>query len=422
MFEYIQFLFASLTHYITDTFNNPAITQKITNALAYVRDYAWGTPTATLLIGTGIIITILTKGIQFRGFWHGIMIVAGKGKYSSSKKKSDGEISNFQALATALSATIGLGSIAGVAIAITIGGPGALFWMILSGVIGMAIKYAECTLAVMYRHIDKDGVIHGGPMHYIELGLGKKWKPLALFFAFSCFMATLGTGNMFQTNQIASVLNQNFDVPNWITGVTLTIMTLVVIIGGIKRIGTVASWLVPIMGVIYIIGASIVVFNHFDKIPALISLVIHDAFSGTAAIGGFAGIGVREAMIQGLRRAAFSNEAGLGSAPIAHSAANTSEPVKQGLVSLLEPFVTTIVVCSLTAIVILVSDTYIVGEANLGGAALTSRAFDSVIPGFGHIFIPIAVFLFGYSTLLSWYYYGNQAILLYIWRKSHTPL
>lgn len=366
--------------------------------------YVWSTPMVLVLLGTGLTFTLTLGFIQLRGFAHAIDVIRGK----FTHKDDEGDISHFQALTTALSATVGLGNIAGVAVAISYGGPGAVFWMIMTGFLGMATKFAECTLAIKYREFDKNGCAHGGPMYYIVNGLGKKWKPLALFFAFATMCASFGAANMFQTNQVASILNANFSVPKYITGIVLAIMTAVVIIGGIKRIGMVTSKLIPVMAGTYVVGALIVIFGNVSEVPHMLYTIFHDAFSGTAAIGAFEGIAVREVFIQGVRRACFSNEAGMGSSPIAHSAATTKEPVREGVVALLEPFIDTVLVCTMTALVILISGAWRMPESG-DGVLLTASAFNSVIPGFGQFFVPIAVLLFAYSTLLSWSYYGEIA-------------
>ena len=378
--------------------------EALSDFLKTLTGYLWGLPTVCLLVGSGIAISILLKGIQIRGFIHGIRVVCGRYNHADDP----GEISHFKALCTALSATVGLGNIAGVALAISAGGPGALFWMILSGLFGMATKYAECTLGVLYRRIDDKGVVHGGPMHYIELGLGSRAKPLAIFFALACCVATFGASNMYQTNQVANTLQGYWGVPPWITGLLLAGLTAVVIIGGIKRIGSVSAFLVPFMGAIYVLGALAVIALNIERIPGLLSLILNDAFSGQAVAGGALG----EVIRQGIRRAAFSNEAGLGSSPIAHSAVATSEPVREGTVALLEPFIDTVVICTMTALVILIADPELQNNGSLAasGATLTANAFDASIPGFGKYVVSIAISLFAYSTLLSWSYYGERAV------------
>lgn len=367
--------------------------------------FVWGPVLVFLLVGTGLLLTIVLGFVQCKGFRHAIEVI--KGKYDDPN--APGEINHFQALCTALSATVGLGNIAGVAIAISSGGPGAVFWMILVGVLGMATKFAECSLAIMYRHVDEHGVVHGGPMHYIERGLGKAWKPVAVFFAFACICSSFGAANMFQTNQVASILNAEFSISPLFTGILLSFLTAVVILGGIKRIGQVTSKIVPLMGGIYVIGALIVICTNISEVPSIFAMIFKDAFTGTAAIGGFAGVAVAEVIRQGVRRACFSNEAGLGSSPIAHSAAATKEPIREGVVALLEPFVDTVVICTMTALVILLSGAWKL-DGGLSGVQLTAAAFDSAIPGFGKYFVPLAVFLFAYSTLLSWSYYGERAV------------
>ena len=379
----------------------------ISDILATVVGWVWGLPLVVLLVGSGLAFTVLLGFPQWKGFRHSFRVIRG----DFDDPNDPGEISHFQALTTALSATVGLGNIAGVAFAIKAGGPGAVFWMILTGLVGMSTKFSECTLAVMYRRVDESGEVHGGPMHYIQRGLGEKWRPLALIFTFCLFCGTFGAGNMFQTNQVASILKESFDLDNWITGFLLASLTAAVILGGIKRIGSVTSRLVPLMGAIYFVGALAVILLNYDKIFPLLYSIVHDAFLGTAVAGGVGGatikIALENVIKQGVRRACFSNEAGLGSAPIAHSAAKTKEPVREGVVALLEPFIDTVVICTMTALVILISGEW-TGQAE--GVALTAAAFNSAIPGFGDFFVPMAVFLFAYSTLLSWSYYGERCV------------
>lgn len=391
-----------------------SFSEQISQFLSVAVGYVWGLPLVILLVGAGLTFTIVMRGIQFRALKHAIDVV--RGRYDNPA--DPGEISHFQALCTALSATVGLGNIAGVAVAIHLGGPGATFWMVVTGLVGMATKYVECSLAVMYRRIDDKGVVHGGPMYYIERGLGKSWKPLAVFFAIACFISSFGASNMFQTNQMASIFESSFGIPPVVSGITIALLTGIVIIGGIKRIGAVTSYLVPIMGIIYVAGAMIVIVLNISEVPALIGHIISDAFTGTAAVGGFTGIALRQVIVQGVRRACFSNEAGLGSAPIAHSAAATSEPIREGVVALLEPFIDTVVICSMTAIVILLSGAW---TQDLNGVELTAAAFDHAIPGFGRFFVPVGVGLFAYSTLLSWSYYGERAIDYLVGEKGLLP-
>lgn len=366
-------------------------------------NYVWSTPLVVALVGAGLFFTIALGIPQFKGFIHAIKVVMGR----YDDKDDPGQISHFQALCTALSATVGLGNIAGVAVAIHGGGPGAVFWMIVVGFVGMATKYSEVTLALMYREKGTGRIVRGGPMYYIKNGLGPKFKPLAVFFSVACICGSFGAANMFQSNQVATILESNFHINPWITGITLAVLTAIVIIGGIESIGRVTSKLVPIMGGLYVIGCFVVIFTNLSEIPYYLYRIVNDAFNGTAAVGAFSGIVVREVIKQGVQRASFSNEAGLGSSPLAHSAATTKEPVREGVVALLEPFVDTILICTMTALVILLSGAWKNQEAN--GVLLTAIAFDDSLHGFGKFFVPIAVSLFAYSTLLSWSYYGEIA-------------
>ncbi len=379
--------------------------ETVANFLSVAVGYAWGLPLITLSVGGGLYLTFLNRGIQFRGFRHAVHVL--QGKYD--KPEDEGDITHFQALSAALSATIGLGNIAGVAVAISAGGPGALVWMWVVALVGMATKFTTCSLAVMYREIHEDGSASGGPMYYIEMGLGKKWKPVAVAFAIFGFMATFGGGNMFQSNQVASALHEHFAVPKFLTGILLAVAVGVVIIGGIKRIGQVASRIVPFMCVIYMIGGVIVILMNIQIMPEIFRQIFDGAFSGTAAFGGFAGAGVRQVLMQGVRRATFSNEAGLGSAPIAHAAAKTKEPIREGLVGMLGPFIDTILICSTTAFVILSTGAWKNTE-NLSGVNMTILAFDSGLPGFGKYVVSAGVTLFAYSTMISWSYYGEKCI------------
>lgn len=340
-------------------------------------------------------------------------------------ESQDGEVSHFQALATAVSGTVGLGNIAGVAIAISIGGPGATFWMIVCGLLGMSTKFVECTLGVKYRDIGPDGTVHGGPMYYLSRGLKEKGytglgKALAVIFAILCIGGSFGGGNAAQSNQaaaqLASMLGMQGGSTGFIIGVVLAIVVGIVIIGGIKRIASVTEKIVPLMAAIYIIACLIVVFANISYIDDAFALIFKSAFSGDAAVGGFFGV-----LIQGFRRAAFSNEAGAGSASIAHSAVKTKYAASEGLVALLEPFIDTVVICTMTALVIIfynsgsyfeygdvTNDMVTINGQQLGGAELTSQAFASVIPWFPYV-LTVAIVLFAISTMISWSYYGLQS-------------
>ena len=323
--------------------------EQIERTLSLVVGYVWGLPTIALLVLSGLLLSVILGGffggIQRKSFFHAIQVV--RGKYD--KEDDPGQISHFQALMTALSATIGLGNIGIVAIIIKLGGPGAVFWMIIAGIIGMATKYAESTLAILFRKIDSDGIVRGGPMYYIEYGLGKKFKPMAKFYAISIAIGSFGIANMFQTNQSAIILHQSFGVPHMATGLVMMVLGGIVIIGGINRIAKVTSLLVPVMAVTYIIGCIIVIGFHIDKIPSLLMTIVTSAFSDTGLAGGAVAT-MHMAILQGVRRACFSNEAGLGSAAIAHSAASTTEPVREGVVALLGPFIDTVVICTLAIV------------------------------------------------------------------------
>ena len=379
--------------------------------------YVWGLPLAILLVGAGLTFTFMFRGIQWYGFAHAIRVI--RGKYD--RKDDPGEITHFQALATALSATVGLGNIAGVAVAIQLGGPGATFWMIVTGLVGMATKFTECSLACMYRKVDANGEVRGGPMYYIEDGLGRSFKPMAISFSFAGIMASIGAANMFQTNQAAAILEGNFGVPRLATGVVMAVLTGAVIVGGIRRIGRVTAKVLPAMAIVYVTGALIVILANIGDIPEMFGMIIRGAFSETALAGGAAGIAVRTALVWGVRRACFSNEAGLGSAAIAHSAARTDQPIREGVVAMLEPFIDTVVICTMTSLVIIITGTWQTGSAELRGVNMTAAAFESVLAGFGQYFMPVAVTLFAYSTLISWSYYGERCVDYIFGRKGILP-
>lgn len=357
-----------------------------------------------LILGA-LFFTLRMKFINIRGFRHAINLA--RGKYD--EPNAPGEVTHFQALATAVSATVGLGNIAGVAVAISVGGPGATFWMIVAGLLGMSSKFVECTLGVKYRNINPDGSVSGGPMHYLRKGLeGKKMgglgKVLALIFAILAVGASFGGGNMFQANQAYEQLSGQFTSLQGMGpyfGVILAIMVGVVIIGGIKSIARVTEKIVPMMAAIYILAALIIIFKNIDHIGTAFGAIYDGAFNASAMQGGFIGV-----LIQGFRRAAFSNEAGVGSAAIAHSAAKTKFPVAEGFVALLEPFIDTVVVCTLTALVLIFTDMHMV--SGVSGAQLTSDAFGTVIEWFPYVLV-VAIFLFAFSTMISWSYYGLKA-------------
>lgn len=319
-----------------------------------------------------------------------------------------GDISPFQALMTALSATVGTGNIAGVSTAIYFGGPGAIFWMWVIALFGMATKYAEAVLAVSYRETDALGNPVGGPMYYIRNGLGDNWRWMATAFAFFAMFAAFGIGNMVQSNSVADEINTTFNVPTWLTGALLAILAAMVIIGGVKRIARVATGLVPFMALAYILAAIIIVLLNIEQLPGVMALIFNSAFAGSAASGGFAGATIWMAIRWGFARGIFSNEAGLGSAPIAHAAAQTNDPVKQGLVAMLGTFIDTLIICSLTAFVILLTGAW---ESGLKGAPMSSLAFESGLSGlydYGGYVVSIGLILFAFTTILGWSYYGER--------------
>ena len=378
----------------------------------------WGLPLVGLLVGAGIVFTVYFGFPQLTMFKHAIDIV--RGKYD--KPEDQGEISHFQALTTALSATVGLGNIAGVAVAVSAGGPGAVFWLWVAGFIGMTTKFTEVTLSLKYRDVTPEGHTHGGPMFVLKNAVKDKtagfvanaewvkplFKVLAWLYAFFVILSSFGAGNMFQSNQMASIINTSTGLPEWVAGLVFAILAFVVLVGGIKRIAHVTEKLVPLMVVLYVGGALVVVGYHFDNVPMMFAEIFDSAFSGTAAKGAFAGVVVKEVIIQGIRRATFSSEAGMGSAAMAHSAAKSS-PVQEGIVALLEPFIDTIVVCTITALAILSSGVWFANSGE-SGVDLTALAFSSAMGGVGTWIVTITVTMFAFSTLISWSYYGEQGV------------
>ncbi|MCY6379442.1 alanine/glycine:cation symporter family protein [Hoeflea prorocentri] len=374
----------------------------IHDAVSQINGIVWGVPMLVLLLGVGIyltvglrLLTLFRLPLGFRLLRKGLALGDG-----------EGEISPFNALMTSLAATIGTGNIAGVATAIFLGGPGAIFWMWMTALVGMATKYAEAVCAVHYRKEDERGKHVGGPMYYIRYGLGENWKWLAACFALLAGIAGFGIGNLVQSNSIAHALEVNFSVPPWLTGMVLVCLAGAVLVGGIERIATVAGRLVPLMAVAYILVSLVVLVIHAAEIPAAFGLIFTHAFSPTAATGGFAGAAVWAAIRFGVARGIFSNEAGLGSAPIAHAAAKTKGPVSQGLIAMLGTFIDTIIVCSFTALAIIVTGAWTSGET---GAALTSHAFSLALPGLGGYIIAISLAVFAFTTMLGWSYYCERS-------------
>jgi len=386
--------------------------ESVSNLVSEINAVVWGVPMLILILGTGC---FLMGGLRFQplrqiktGF-----ILLWRGRYASG----EGDISPFSALMTSLAATVGTGNIAGVATAIFLGGPGALFWMWCTALIGMATKYAEAVCAVHYREVDERGMHVGGPMYYIKNGLSKKWAWLGTTFAIFGALAGFGIGNSVQANSVADVMNSSFSIPTWLTGLLLMSLVAMVLIGGIKRISTVATKLVPIMASSYVIIGLLILLLNISEIPSALQLIFSSAFTSTAAQGGFAGAAVWAAIRFGVARGIFSNEAGLGSAPIAHAAAATKSPVQQGMVAMLGTFIDTLILCSITGLVIITSGAWTSGE---NGASLSSLAFSTGIPG-GEYLVAVALALFAFSTILGWSYYCERCVEYLFGVKAIIP-
>lgn len=384
----------------------------LTGAVAWLNGIVWGVPMLVAILGTGLFLTfglrmmpVRRLGTAFALLWRG------------RSREGDGDIPSFQALMTALSATVGTGNIAGVATAIFLGGPGALFWMWCTALVGMATKYAECVCAVQYREVDERGRYVGGPMYYIRNGLGRRWQWLAVAFAVFGAIAGFGIGNTVQANSVAHVLDSHFGVGKVVTGLVLMSLVSLVLIGGIRRIAAVAARLVPAMALFYVAGGVGVLVTNAAALPAAVALVFEAAFTPTAAQGGFAGAAVWAAVQFGVARGIFSNEAGLGSAPIAHAAATTRSPVHQGLIGMLGTFIDTIVICSITGLAIVVSGVWTSGET---GASLSAAAFASAMP-FGGVLVSISLALFAFTTLLGWSYYGERCAEFLLGVRAIVP-
>ncbi|MBR2886541.1 MAG: sodium:alanine symporter family protein [Clostridia bacterium] len=382
-----------------------------------LNDIVWGPVMLALLIWMGLFLSSETKFLQFRKFGYMLKNTI-LGVFSSNQHEKDASgVSPFQAVATAMAGTIGTGSIAGIATAIVSGGPGAIFWMWVSALLGMVTKYAEIVLSLHFREKNSKGEWIGGPMYYIRNGLKIKW--LAALFAIFAMFACMGTGNATQSNSIAIALESTFDIAPWITGVILTAIAAGVILGGMRRIASVNEKLVPLMAVFYVVCSVVALILNIDKVPAAFSLILKEAFNLRAAGGGAAGYGIMTAMHYGFSRGVFSNEAGLGSAPIAHAASSTKDPVKQGLWGMFEVFFTTIVICTLSGIIVLSSGLWNTGEYQ--GSALSIAAFNSAIPTLGGIGVTLATIFFALSTILGWAYYGEVCIQ-YLVKKSEKAI
>ena len=377
-----------------------------------MREVIWGPGMLALLLGTGIYLSIGLKGISITKIPY-----AFKQLFKGRKGSGEGEISPFNALMTALSSTVGTGNIVGVATAIALGGPGALFWMWCAAVIGLATKYAEAVLAVHYRETDALGKKVGGPMYYIKNGLGAKWKWLGMLFAFFGALAGFGLANTVQSNAVSQILESNFNVPTLVSGIVMSILVGVVLLGGIKRIAEVAGKLVPLMAIIYLLATMSILILNAAEVPAAVYLIVDTAFNGAAATGGFVGATIMLALQSGVARGVFSNESGLGSAPIAHAAAETNSPVRQGSIAMLGTFIDTLIICTMTGLVLVVTGVW---DGELYGAAMTSAAFSSQLP-FGDIILTLCIILFGFTTMLGWSYYGERCAEFLLGPKVIVP-
>ena len=373
----------------------------ITEWLGTLNGIMWGIPMLAGILGVGLFMQIRLSFLPIRKLGTGFKLL-----FQRNESRGEGQISPFNALMTALSATIGTGNIAGVATAVVMGGPGALFWMWMTALVGMATKYSEAVLAVYFREVDQHGQYVGGPMYYIKNGLGPKWIWLGTLFAFFGACASFGIGNTVQANSVADVLESNFGVDKWVTSVLLVVLVGAVLIGGIRRISDVAGKLVPFMTVGYFGAGLVVLALNVSEIPAALSLIITSAFTPVAAQGGFAGAAVWAAIRFGVARGVFSNEAGLGSAPIAHAAAKTQNPIRQGLIAMLGTFIDTIIVCSVTGLTIVIMGGWLTSET---GATLTASSFKAAIPG-GNYIVAVALTIFAFTTILGWSFYGEKCV------------
>ncbi|ENY8338319.1 alanine/glycine:cation symporter family protein [Clostridioides difficile] len=362
--------------------------------------FIWGPPLLVLLVGTGILLTVKLGVVQITKLPRALKLIF------SAENKGSGDVSSFAALCTALAATVGTGNIVGVATAIKAGGPGALFWMWIAAFFGMATKYSEGVLAIKYRTKDKNGQVSGGPMYYIVNGMGEKWRPLAIFFAISgILVALLGIGTFTQVNSITDAINNSLGIDPRITGVVLAVFVALVVFGGLKSISNVATKIVPFMAVIYVVICGIILISFWNKIPETFMLIIKSAFTPTAATGGFLGATMSLAIRNGIARGVFSNESGLGSAPIAAAAAKTEWPAEQGLISMTGTFIDTIIICTLTGFSLVISGVWC---SDLNGAVMTQAAFNGAIPTFGPILLTVSLTLFAFTTILGWSYYGER--------------
>ena len=378
-----------------------------------IDSFLWGVPLITLLVGTGILLTVRLALIQVVHLPRALSLIL------RAKNKGAGDISSFKALCVALAATIGTGNIVGVATAVKVGGPGAIFWMWMAAFFGMATKYAEGLLAVKYRTTDERGEIAGGPMYYIRRGMGEKYRPLAGFFAAATVLvAFFGIGTFPQVNAIVDSVELSFGVPRIVTDIALTVLIAAITIGGLRSIAEVAARIIPFMAVLYVVICAGIILMHIGEIPAAIALILDSAFTGTAAAGGFAGSTVMMAMQNGIARGVFSNESGLGSAPIAAAAAKTKEPAEQGLISMTGTFIDTIIICSMTGLVLVLTGAW---HGDTAGAAMTGAAFSSLYGSIGGALLTVSLALFAFTTILGWNYYGERAVFYLAGMRAILP-
>ncbi len=387
--------------------------QMLNDLVSSLNGIVWGPLMLVLILGTGIYLMyglafmpLRRLGYSFKLLWQG------------RHKEGEGDIAPFNALMTSLAATIGTGNIAGVATAIFLGGPGALFWMWCTALVGMATKYAEAVLAVKYREVDSKGMHIGGPMFYIKNGLKPHWSWLGTCFAIFGALAGFGIGNTIQANSVADVIHNTFAVPHMVTGIVMAVLAAMVLLGGIKRIANVAGKLVPMMALAYVSAGLVILIINYQALPHAFSLIFTHAFTPIAATGGFAGAAVWAAIRFGVARGIFSNEAGLGSAPIAHAAASTNSPVQQGSIAMLGTFIDTIIVCSITGLVIISSGVWSSGET---GASLSSAAFEAALPGFGSYIVTIGLSVFAFTTILGWSFYSEKCVEFLLGERAITP-
>lgn len=376
--------------------------QTLTDLITSINGIVWGPLMLVLILGTGLYLMFGLSFMPLRHIGYGFKLL-----WQGRQQKGEGDIAPFNALMTSLSATIGTGNIAGVATAIFLGGPGALFWMWCTALVGMATKYAEAVLAVKYREVDNNGLHIGGPMFYIKNGLKPHWSWLGTCFAVFGAFAGFGIGNTIQANSVADVINSTFEVPHMVTGIIIAVLTALVLVGGIKRIASVAGKLVPLMAFSYVVAGLVILISNYETLPQAISLIFTHAFTPVAATGGFAGAAVWAAIRFGVARGIFSNEAGLGSAPIAHAAASTNSPVQQGNIAMLGTFIDTIILCSITGLVIISTGVWTQGET---GASLSSAAFESALPGVGSYIVTLGLSIFAFTTILGWSFYSEKCV------------